>query len=90
LAVHDITPKKGLIVWHPIMGHDPEQLTEDQLVERLKRLPFGGCSLRAADEGGMYDLHIGDALGFAHQTIHCMPLEARFRNQARRLGIDFR
>jgi len=77
-------------MWHPILGQDPEQLTEDELVERLLRLPFGGCSLKAADVGGMHDAEIAERLGMTRHNVEQIDGLARFRVAALRLGIDFR
>ena len=69
----------GEIMWHPILGRDAERLTEDELVERLQRLPYDGCSLKAADDGGMRDARIADVLGMARQNIDQINAMERFR-----------
>ena len=80
----------GEIMWHPILGRDAERFSEDELVERLQRLPFNGCSLQAAEAGGMNDTSIAEHLGMARQNIDQINAMARFRAAALRLGIDFR
>ena len=77
----------GSIAWHPTLGRAPERLTEEQLVERLERLPFNGCSLQAADLGGMNDCEIAEVLGITRQNIDQMELPAAFRKAAHRLKV---
>jgi len=77
-------------MWHPSLGKDPEQFSEDELVERLRRLPYGGCSIQAADAGGMYDAEIAELLGMTRHNVEQIDGLARFRVAALRLGIDFR
>jgi len=77
----------GSVAWHLTIGREPERLTDDQLVERLMRLPYGGCSLKAAEAGGMNDSEVAEALGVTRQAIDQMGLPSAFRKAARHLRV---
>jgi hypothetical protein len=81
----------GSIVWHSLMGQDPEALSEVELGERLESLPYGGCTLKAADEGGLVDARVADVLGYTYQSVQCLSITAEksFRAASRLLLLDF-
>jgi len=73
---------KGHLNWHPTCL-DIERLDDDAVAERLRRLPYGGCSLAAMD---LTDLEVGDALGVSRQRINQLELKTLLKVRRRLEG----
>jgi len=58
---------RGHLSWHPTLGRDIEQVTDDELADRLRRLPFGGCCLAAAADGDRLVAYAADLLGVSRE-----------------------
>jgi hypothetical protein len=79
LAVADVRAL-GHLTWHIVLGRDAESLSDDDLAARLRKLPYGGCSLEAAKQLNLAE--IAEVLGVSRQRAD--QLESSGMNKIRR------
>lgn len=73
------------------MESEPSSLSEDELCERLERLPYNGCALQAADLGGLNDYRVAEVMGLTRHGVELLSITATksFRARARLRRLDF-